>query len=508
SRKHHLWNQKGEIHSRWRKYLIDFAYQLYILKQQYPDYSLLPLLVLPDKSGSAQTSGLPQLLNVEKQNKIASNIPIGNQQLLAKLDVSEPISQIHNSSEFARKNLPKDSFSESLDFLREVYLQKRKVEPQIGTKCQRCEFRLPPGREAEKPSGFDKCWTPEKNALDGRADHIFDLIGSGTKRRIADRIFYQQQIDSSELPSAGEIVQRNGRITEKMRQALQVHKTQGREVPQEIIRPALAKELRRWEYPFHFLDFEAGNYAVPIRAGRPPYHLVVFQFSSHTLHKDGSWEHHQWIEEFDSEYPNYELVRQLMQVPGINEGTIVQYSNFERNALKVIRSELQEESEMIPDSQWLIQWLEALIQRHDSTHSQPPYIADLSRQVRQYYYNSNMNNSLSIKDVLPSVMAQSSFLKEKYSHPYSSSNFDQFIWWRSGEGDKIQNPYDLLQEGVERNVQRGTEAMTLYGKLIAGDLSKKEQKRCYRSLLRYCELDTLAMMMIYEHWKHKMKQIY
>src|SRR5699024_9288792 len=93
-----------------------FCLSAYILKQQYPDYSLLPLLVLPDKSGSAQTSGLPQLLNVEKQSKIASNIPIGNQQLLAKLDVSEPISQLHNSSEFARKNLPKASFSESLDF--------------------------------------------------------------------------------------------------------------------------------------------------------------------------------------------------------------------------------------------------------------------------------------------------------------------------------------------------------------------------------------------------------
>src|SRR5699024_11819768 len=122
-------------------------------------------------------------------------------------------------------------YSESLDFYGEVYVQKRKVDQQIGTKCMQCELRLPPGREAEKPSVFDKCLTPEKNALDGRADHIFDLIGSGTKRRIADRIFYQQQIDSSELPSAGEIVQRNGRITAKMRQALQVHKTQEREVP-------------------------------------------------------------------------------------------------------------------------------------------------------------------------------------------------------------------------------------------------------------------------------------
>src|SRR5699024_4485122 len=106
-------------------------------------------------------------------------------------------------------------------------------------------------------------------------------------------IFYQQQIDSSELPSAGEIVQRNGRITDKMRQALQVHKTQGQEVAQEIVRPALTEELRRGEEHIHFLVFEAEDDDVRIQAGRPPHNLVAYQSSSHTLHKDGSWEHHQ-----------------------------------------------------------------------------------------------------------------------------------------------------------------------------------------------------------------------
>src|SRR5699024_11004820 len=153
SRKHCLWNHKGEIHSRWRKHLIDFAYQLYILKQKYPDYSMLPLLVLPDKSGYAQTSGLPQLLRTRQRNKSASGIPAANQQLMVKLDVSEPISQIHSSTKFARKHFPKSSFAESAHFLRDIYLQKKKVDPDIGEKCKQCEFKLSTSQKLADRSG-------------------------------------------------------------------------------------------------------------------------------------------------------------------------------------------------------------------------------------------------------------------------------------------------------------------------------------------------------------------
>ena len=508
SRKHRLWNHKGEIHSRWKRYLLDFSYQLFLLKQQYPDFSVLPLLILPDKSGYAQTNGLPAMLKPFDRYHVASKVPASNQQLLVKLDVSKPISEIHHSTDFAEKNLPSSTFEESLQYLRNIYLQQKKVEPELGNKCKNCEFRISDRQKKEfGNSGFDECWEDQKQTANGQARHVFNLIGPGTQKLVEEAVFYQQNVDDSNLPSVGEIVQRNGKISEKMRQSLQVHQSKGTEVPAEIMRPPLCKELRRWRYPLHFLDFEAGNYAVPIRRGRPPYHLIVFQFSCHTLHQDGSWKHHQWIDDFSSEYPNYELVRRLMKVPNINDGTIVQYSNFERNALKIIRRELQEEAEVIPDSKWLIQWIEEIIQRNDSSHSQPPYVADMSRQVRHFYYNKEMGSSLSIKDVLQSVMNQSAYLKEKYSQPYSSSNFDDIIWWQSENG-KAQSPYDILQKSGNSTVGRGTEAMVLYGKLIADNMTKKEQDARRASLLRYCELDTLAMLMIYQHWKHKMNELY
>ena len=43
--------------------------------------------------------------------------------------------------------------------------------------------------------------------------------------------------------------------------------------------------------------------------------------------------------------------------------------------------------------------------------------------------------------------------------------------------------------------------MAAYGKLQYEDMSDIERDRLNTALLKYCELDTLAMVMIYEAWK-------
>lgn len=511
SRKHQLLDPKGDIPSKWRKYLLGFAYQLYILKKAYPGCSVLPLLVLPNKSGYAQTDGLPALLKpFETPGATPPEVPGANQQLLAKLDVREPVRRMWEDPGFAEEYLPKPSFSQSVEYLREIYLQEQKVDPEVGYKCRNCEFYIGQAQQSEgAKSGFEECWEPKRPREAGDdPDHVFKLMGPGTRQLMEREIFYQRNIDNGDIHSVTSITEGEGRITETMRRALQIHKTTSTEVPTEIMRVPLRKELRRWDYPLHFLDFEAGNYAVPVRAGRPPYHLVVFQFSCHTLRKDGDWQHHQWIDSPDNGYPNYELIRRLMDIPDISNGTIVQYSNFERNALKIIRRELRDEAEMVPDSLRLLQWIEDIIGRNDSNHPPSPYLADLSRLVKNFYYNSEMENSLSIKDVLQSVMTRSDYLAQTYSQPYNSENFEDIIWWQSGSSGKAKNPYTILQESGSDAVRRGTEAMCIYGKLITGNMSKKEKSAHRESLLRYCELDTLAMVMIYQHWKQTSNQLY
>ena len=51
------------------------------------------------------------------------------------------------------------------------------------------------------------------------------------------------------------------------------------------------------------------------------------------------------------------------------------------------------------------------------------------------------------------------------------------------------------------NIDDGGAALTAYGKIQYTDMTEKEREDISDALKRYCELDTLAMVMIYEHLK-------
>jgi len=53
----------------------------------------------------------------------------------------------------------------------------------------------------------------------------------------------------------------------------------------------------------------------------------------------------------------------------------------------------------------------------------------------------------------------------------------------------------------DANIQEGGAAMMAYAKMQFTDMSDEEREALRSALLQYCELDTLAMVMIYEHWK-------
>lgn len=505
SRKHRLTDKSGRINSKWRKYLLDFSYQTYLVQKNWPEATIQSFLVMPEKLGHAHTDHLPHLLNPLNKTDVSESVSSANQELLAKLDVTDLVTEIWTEPNFAEEHLPQKTFENTLLYLQDLYFNGSKEEPEIGLKCKSCEFRTELKRvEQGTKSGFNECWKPAMDSKNPSKHHVFDLIGPGTNQWVMNGVYDQQNVSLDDVFSIKSIVKGKGRISHEMRQALQIHKVKGEDVPEEIYRPAIFCELDRWQYPLHFLDFEAGNYAVPVRKNQTPYDLVVFQFSCHTLFDDGSWKHYQWIDDLQGDYASFEMVRNLMNVPEITKGTIVQYSDFERNALKVIRRELMNEPELIADANQLIEWIETIIHRNDSSHKTPPYIADLSRLVKNFYYNCEMGNSLSVKDVLRSVMSHSDFLKEKYSLPYSSHNFDNIIWWQNDGKGGARNPYKILMETGDSPIRRGTEAMVVYGKLIAQQNGIERLEAYQNALLKYCELDTLAMVMIFEHWRQKM----
>jgi hypothetical protein len=60
---------------------------------------------------------------------------------------------------------------------------------------------------------------------------------------------------------------------------------------------------------------------------------------------------------------------------------------------------------------------------------------------------------------------------------------------------------DELDEKISGivDINDGGAALTAYGKIQYTNMSDTERGQIATSLLKYCELDTLAMVMIYEH---------
>jgi hypothetical protein len=150
---------------------------------------------------------------------------------------------------------------------------------------------------------------------------------------------------------------------------------------------------------------------------------------------------------------------------------------------------------------------------------------DLWKVVKDYYYDPYTKGSNSIKDVLPAVLNSSLFLKNRYQEELkninlTSKNFDDnqiFLKFKDGE---LINPYKLLpplfdnwtQDEIDNiisgleGISDGGAALTAYGKLQFEEISERERGEIERALLKYCELDTLAMVMIYEAWREMIKE--
>ena len=141
-------------------------------------------------------------------------------------------------------------------------------------------------------------------------------------------------------------------------------------------------------------------------------------------------------------------------------------------------------------------------------------MVDLRKLVPKHYYHPLMGGSNSIKDVLPAILSSSKYIQEKYSEPIygknslvKSLNYDDGWRWIQWNGEKIISPYKLLPplfEGIDgeqiesflmqSDIQDGGAAMTAYAKLQFTDVSELERELVVKGLLKYCELDTMAML--------------
>lgn len=65
---------------------------------------------------------------------------------------------------------------------------------------------------------------------------------------------------------------------------------------------------------------------------------------------------------------------------------------------------------------------------------------------------------------------------------------------------------DLRILSDDDELRDGGAALTAYARIQFEEMSDYERDEIRRALLKYCELDTLAMVMIYEGWKDLLQQ--
>jgi hypothetical protein len=147
-------------------------------------------------------------------------------------------------------------------------------------------------------------------------------------------------------------------------------------------------------------------------------------------------------------------------------------------------------------------------------HEPERAMVDMCKFVEKNYYHPLTNGSNSLKAVLPAIMSTSKILKQKYSSPLPfGTNLIDYILFKEVNG-KVTDPYDILpklkdltSQDLDRalfhkdSLKDGSGAMKAFQILQFSQISETEKKGLRKGLLNYCELDTLAMLMLYEHLK-------
>lgn len=209
----------------------------------------------------------------------------------------------------------------------------------------------------------------------------------------------------------------------------------------------IKKLLNTFKYPLYFLDFESYQSSIPTIDGTRPYQQICFQYSLHYyLEENGELFHKEYLSDDYEGNPMYGLCRQLCEDIPMNSCVLVYNQTFEK-------ARLREMAELFPE------FREHLLNIRDN-------IIDLMIPFsNQDYYVKDMGGSYSIKKVLPAL---------------------------------FPNDPSLDYHNLEQ-VHKGDEASNSY--LLLPTLSYEEQKTLRKNMLKYCELDTYAMVKIFEKLK-------
>lgn len=503
-------------------YIEDAAFQKYVVSNALSSMTVNTFLMMPDKAVVASTDGLNQCFRIREKNGYKEAIAIpssfenvnANKTLLTKVPIDKYIDivmkrplEYPGSGESSQDNLPN-----RVALWASAYRDDIKIEPQIHKGCKDCEFRS--GKDETLRSGYHECLEEYTGLTREEIDEgtILDIWSYRKKDELIKKGIFKinQAIDLIDVKPDD-----NG-LSYSERQFLQVAG-----IPPSKDRGGFYfgsdffnSERKQWKYPYHMIDFETSTVALPFFKGMRPYESIAFQFSHHVMHEDGSVEHRsQALISDPGVFPNFDFIRELKNSLDKDEGTIFRWATHENTILNHIKVQLENYVQAPSDKNELISFIDNITD--DAERS----MVDLNEIALRCYFHPSTKGRTSIKKVLPAVLKTSDFLKEEYSMPFGDSyntslNFpNSFVWYEENEG-KVVDPYELLKKYTtilfENNgatasledalISEGGAAAMAYARLQFEDMSSQERRSIEQALLRYCELDTLAMVMIMKAW--------
>jgi hypothetical protein len=387
--------------------------------------------------------------------------------------------------------------------------------------CKKCEFKATIEEKSKGLlSGFEYCYNKHLGwqQEDFNAPNALEIWNYRGGNLIEEQRLLMRDLQESDF----KVQLAPGKISTSERQWIQVEKARTDDSTIHVEKEGLQDIIKDWKFPLHFIDFETSTVALPFTAGRRPYEQVAFQFSHHVYHSDGTITHEsEFISNTPDEFPNFIFARALYNALKNDDGTIFRFAAHENTIVNAIIKQLYESNEI--DKTELIEFLKTITKSTKDSVEQwegNRNMVDLNAVVKDYYYNPYTKGSNSIKAVLPAALKSSKFLQTKYSQSLrdinvSSKNFDENHIWLKIENNQVINPYKMLpvlfdgwtelelQETLSEmeGIADGGAALTAYAKLQYQDMTAIEREEITTGLLKYCELDTLAMVMIYEHLK-------
>lgn len=214
-------------------------------------------------------------------------------------------------------------------------------------------------------------------------------------------------------------------------------------LPPQINKSRIKEFLSTLSYPLYFLDFETFDPAIPLYDNSSPYKQIVFQYSLHYIEKRGGKLKHKECLAATGIDPRRQITEQLCKDIPLDVCTVAYNMKFEKMIIRGL-------AELYPDL------YDHLMNIHDN-------IKDIMIPFQnRWYYTKEMQGYHSIKVVLPALFP-----------------------------DEPSLDYHNL-EGVHNGIEAS-------GIFLAMQKMKKEELQEWREhLLRYCELDTFAMVKILE----------